>query len=54
VVRLHVVNVFLSGKMAVVFEQETALSSETVRIFGEGNSLLQLPGIELWIIQSVA
>jgi len=48
------VNVFLAGKTAVVFEQETAWTSETVRIFGEEKSLLQLPGIELRIIQSVA
>jgi hypothetical protein len=47
-------NVFLEGKTPVVFEQESGWTSETVRMFGEGNSLLQQPGIELWIIQSVA
>jgi len=45
---------FLAGKTAVVFEQETAWTSEPIRMFGEGNSLLQVPGIEIWIIQSVA
>jgi hypothetical protein len=44
--------VFLAGKRPVVFEQETAWTSEPVWMFWEGNSLLQVPGIELWIVQS--